>query len=75
VQGALLEANFLPEKCKDWFHPAFSNDDPLKQRTFTWNTWAQVETLAAVMLDNLTAQISAKGEIDLTQISKTPRTI
>jgi hypothetical protein len=63
---ALLEAHCLPEKRKDWFHPASSNNDPLKQWMFTWNMWAQVEMLAAVMLDNLIDQVFAKGRINLT---------
>jgi hypothetical protein len=55
---ALLEAHCLPEKRKEWFHPALSNDDPLKEWMFTWNMWAQVKILARVMLENLIDQVS-----------------
>jgi hypothetical protein len=67
LRVALVEAHCLPEKRKDWFQPASSNDDPLKQWMLTWNMWAQVKMLAAVMLDNLIDQVFAKGGIDLTK--------
>jgi hypothetical protein len=35
LRMALLEAHFLTEKQKEWFHPASSKDDPLKQWMFT----------------------------------------
>jgi hypothetical protein len=64
---ALLDAHCLPKKRKEWFHPALSNDDPLKQWMFTWNMWAKVEMLARVMLDTLIDQVSGTGGLDLTK--------
>jgi hypothetical protein len=60
----LLEAHYMVEKSKDWFHPPTSQDmDQLvKQWLFTWNMWSMVEGMAEEMLPVIIQEVYEEVE-------------